>query len=262
MPKNKIPSNKATRQAINRNAKASVKQATKNAKAAAARARKSSSAAQRSADALRKDTLARWRTLEKLGASPTRTKPSLKGINARNSRSIRDAFAAIQNEGWYETGRVRRPFHRVTKQTKRGESYVYELTENFKFLRTKKKATRDKKLIKTKKGYIVPSPSDAKVRINKKGQVITTYKGMEYNDETYTGEEVLELYRKVKDGEIKVSERNMIVWRPFGGFVTSQDSSNEDFIERMNLYARVMNSRRFQEFMETTVFSFGHMSND
>lgn len=262
MPKKKTTSSKNVRQVLSRHAKASVKQATKNAAAAKKRAQQLSKNAQRISLDRQRDLLARWRALEKIGASPIKTKPTLKGLTTRNATKIRDAFNTIQNEGWYEVGRVARPFRRDTVKTAKGESILYRLTDNFKFLRTKKKAKHPQRLIKTKKGYVVPSPSTAKVKINKKGNVITTFNGMVYNDETYSGEEILELYRKVKEGEIKLNERNMVVWRPFGGFVTNQATSNQDFIDQINLYAQQFTSERFQRFMETTTFSFGHQERD
>lgn len=247
MPRKKSNSLNNGRQALAKGAQRALKAARKNAQRAAKQAQ-----AKRDQDLLMK-----WRALVKGGVIATKNKPSKKALTPSIKRKVARAYRQLQDIGHYEMGRVHHPLKKETYKTKSGKTRQrYTFTEFFKPIKTKQKVQENASVTKTAKGYIVEHNAQSKVTI-RNGQVYTKENGIVWRQRIYKGDEVFELYRQIKENEIKLSDRNMIVWNPFGGSVSREVTYNEGFIQMLDEYATQMTHTTFQAFMDKTPFMFG-----
>lgn len=248
MSRRKITILDKTRQALLRNAKSGLKAAQKKAAA------KQKTIA-RNRD---RDTVAKWRALQKAGLTATRKAPSQKNLTDAIRRKVNKAFKELQRAGHYEYGRVHHPLKKERYKTPSGkEKERYVFTDYFKPIKTKHKIPESRGIIKTKKGVIVEKSKSSKVFI-RNGEVKVKDLGVVWSHKTYRGEEVLELYRAIKDGEIKLNSRNFITYQPWGSPNYQMPvMDNELFVELIDQYARQMSSKVFHDFIDVSEFHFG-----
>lgn len=237
-----------TRQALLRNAKGGLKAAQKKT------ARRQKELAKKRD----RDTVAKWRALQKAGLTNTRKSPAQSHLTDSVRRSVNKAFQELQRAGHYEYGRVHHPLQKERYQTSSGkERERYVFTDYFKVIKTKHKIPESRGIIKTKKGVIVEKSKSSQVFI-RNGEVKVKDLGVVWSHKTYRGDEVLELYRAIKEGDIKLNSRNFITYQPWGSPNYQMPvMDNELFVKLIDEYVREMSSKVFHDFIDVSEFHFG-----
>lgn len=241
MPKKDITSINKARQALLKLGRESLKRSRQKA------------AAQRDAE-----LVAKWRALSKTGLLKTTATPAKSRLTRSRIASINSAFNKLQRAGHYENGKVNHPLQRQEYKTPSGKSRVkYTFSDNFKFLKSTKKVKETRGVIKTKKGYIIEKSKDSKVWIDKHGELKTKSHGIIWTSRTYNGEEILDLYRAIKEGDIKLTERNFLAWNPWGGSASRSVTDNDLFIKLIDEYVTQMSASTWNGYIDKTTFHFG-----
>jgi len=248
MPRKKITSTDKARQALLKGIQRSVKAS---AKAHAKRQRQIAAAKQA-------DTVAKWRALRKAGVIVTKNAPAKNKLTPSIARKVNKAFRNIQRINHYDRGHVINPLRKESYKTKSGKKRTrYVFSDFFKPVKSKKKIKEAPGVMPTPKGAIVTRPRGAKVVV-RNGEVFTKQHGFTWRQKTYQGDQILDLYRMIKEGEIKLSPNNVIVYDPFGwGTSNTAVDNNRMFIQMIDEYAQNMSSSTFRGFLDKTPFKFG-----
>ena len=206
------------------------------------------------------DFVAKWRALKKLGLIDTRNNPSKKHLTSRLKTKINKEFFAFQSEGKYVRGKVVRPLQREVIDSARGARVKYTLSDNFKFLRTKKKTPVKTGVIKTKNGYIIQKKApDSKIKITKDGDLIQTTGTERVRTKAYKGDSILELYAAIKENRLKMKPKELLALRKWGGqnnVEMFERDSLDMFIQLIDQYAKQMSSKVFRDFIDVSEVMF------
>lgn len=204
------------------------------------------------------ELVAKWRALQKAGLIQTKTPPAQSRLTRSRIASINRAFNKLQRTGHYENGRVNHPLQRETYQTPSGKNRIrYVFSENFKFLKSDKKVKETRGIIKTKKGFIIEKSKGSKVWIDKRGEIKTKSHGIIWTSRTFNGEEILDLYRAIKENDIRLNERNFLAWNPWGGSASRSVTDNELFLKLIDEYVTQMTPATWNGYIDKTTFHFG-----
>jgi hypothetical protein len=166
----------------------------------------------------KRDLVAQWKELRRLGVYNSKEAPAQSRITPARKRAIEKHFREIQRHGKSVGGKVERPLALQSYFTPSGKIATrYRASGYFDFVKTKTKTDLKAGLIKTKKGYIVEKTSKgAKVRINKKGQVIENVGGVERRLTLYRGKDLMKLLQDMESGKYKLEKDEMIVLKKWG----------------------------------------------
>ncbi len=260
--KNSSGSDKA-RQALLKAARKSTKTAKRKASGMLNEWRRTQAAAKRlQVKAQDKELTAQWRALRKLGFVNSRVTPAQKHLTAHRKTEIRKAFKTAQTQAALSGSKVVRPLERqvittttlirtASGSTKRivRQRVKYVLNPHFKMVRSKNKPSGNG-FVSTRKGYIfdVTSP-DERVTIKPSGAVVRDNRpagGMHVESYAITGEEILELIEKIKNGKFKLRKNQALKVSKFGG-------SNKVY-HNDSLMLFVADNMRYESTMLTNVF--------
>lgn len=166
----------------------------------------------------KRDLIAKWKVLSKIGAYEAKQTIAQVNLTKSRIRAIEKTFKQIQRQGKSVSGRVVRPLTEITTLSKKGNiNKRYDTSPFFDFVRTKVKTQVRQGIIPTRKGYIVEKTSkEAKVSINKKGEVIETSKGRKRKLKVYRGEQMAELIRQLDTGETKIKTGELYILKKWG----------------------------------------------
>lgn len=206
------------------------------------------------------DFVAKWRALKKLGLISTRNNPSKKHLTSRLKTKINKEFFALQGEGQYVRGKTIRPLQREVIDSARGQRIKYTLSDNFKFLRTKKKTPVKTGVVKTNNGYIIQKKTpDSKVSITKDGDLIQKTEKERIRTRAYKGDEILELYSAIKENRLKMKPKELLALRKWGGqnnVEMFQRDSLEMFTALLDQYTKQMSAKVFRDFIDVSEVMF------
>lgn len=192
----------------------------------------------------KKELTAQWRFLKKVGAYNTKETAAEMRLTKYRVKEITRRFREIQDEmAEVKHGRTVRPIFMREKKTKRGKSIIFDLLPQFKFIRTKKKTPIKKGALQTKKGVIVrKSNKDAKIGIDKKGNIIEYVGNTRRIKRHYTGKQLLDLLDKIEAGKYKWKKNEIITFHKFGNpFLTI--SGRDDVIDLIRSYIQNVQAR-------------------
>lgn len=216
-----------------------------------------------------KEYVAQWRALRKLGFVNSRITPALKNLTAHRRTELRTAFKTAQTQAAMSGSKVVRPLERqvittttliraASGGTKRivRQRIKYELNPHFKMVRSKNKPTGNG-FVTTRKGFIfdVTSP-DERITIKKSGNVVRDNRpagGMHIESYGITGEQILELIEKIKNGKFKLRKNQALQVSKFGGSnkVYHSDSLMLFVADNMR-YESTMLTNVFQQWLDAT----------
>src|SRR5690348_14506187 len=213
---------KRAQASIKKSARQSTKTAEKRARQAKSAGREILRAAKKNTRAALKlsrtdarEAAAKGRALKKLGIYNTRLALNQKTITKRRAQIIEKKFREIMRHGIPEHGKTIRPLMRTMKG--------YELTGNFKFVKSRNKPKRaGNGIIPTRKGVILET-HDRKariVRVDKDGSVVTREERFGKMREVFTGvmsqSQQLRFIRSVEDGTFQIPDDFLITVSVFG----------------------------------------------
>jgi hypothetical protein len=167
---------------------------------------------------LRRDLTAKWRELRRIGVYNTKETAAQSRLTKARIRAINKHFKEIQRNGKSVGGRVERPIVLQTTLTKKGNIRTrYKTSGHFEFIRTKQKTELRSGITKTRKGYIIEKTSkQAKVRLNKRGQVVESVGGVQRRLVLYKGKDMMQLLDDMEKGRYKLEPGEMIVLKKWG----------------------------------------------
>lgn len=208
-----------------------------------------------------KELLARWRALNKLGLIKTKNNPAIKNITPKIRQRINKEFHSLQGAGHYIDGRVQRPLNRQIKASKSGQPLIsYDLNDNFKFLRTKKKTKARSGIIKTSKGYIIAKQSkDSKISITDKGEIKEKIGKITIKKSGYTKGQILKLRDDIISGKIRIRKNEYLTYRPWGSQRVEQMyafDSLDEFADLVNQYEQQMTAKVFDDWLDRSEVVF------
>lgn len=191
-----------------------------------------------------KDFTAQWRFLRKIGAYQSKETAAQSRLTASRIRAIKKKMAEIQKQKMYKAGRVISPVQFGARKTKSGKTvFDYHLNDNFGFVRSKKKPSAIEGVKKVGKGYIVEKTKpSAKIRINKKGDIVEIIGKQQRLKRRYSGEDLLKLMRDIENGQIKFKRHDFLVFHLWGRPASIVDSPASA--------ARLMNSYIQEKMMQ------------
>jgi hypothetical protein len=166
----------------------------------------------------KRDLVAKWKALQRLGAYQSKVSAAQSRLTSSRIKAIEKTFKEIQRHGKSVAGRVVRPLSQVSILTPKGNiKKRYDTSGYFDFVRSKIKTDLKTGVIKTRKGYIVEKTrKDAKVKINKKGEIIETIKGLKRKLKLYRGQDVLQMLKDMESGKLKLQEKELILIKKWG----------------------------------------------
>lgn len=174
----------------------------------------------------RKDLTAQWRFLKKIGAYQSKETAAQNRLTESRIRAIRKKMGEIQKLKMYKNGRVISPVEFGARKTRGGKTiFDYHFNQNFGFVRSKKKPSAIEGIKKAGKGYIIEKTKpDAKIRINKQGDIVETIGKQQRLKRRYSGEDLLKLMRDIENGEVKFRPHDFLVFHLWGRPASIVDS--------------------------------------
>lgn len=185
------------------------------------------------------DALAKWRILNKLGAYNAKANIKQANLSKSRIRAIEKKFKEIQRQGKFVSGRTVRPLQKISYLTPTGRiKQKYDTSGFFDFVRSKVKTGVRTGIQKTSKGYIVEKTKrGAKIRINKKGEIVETYGGIKRKLKYYKDKQILGLMDDVESGKFRLKDKEILIFHKWG---TKSDvfsfDDNDDLVNQFLPY--------------------------
>lgn len=217
-----------------------------------------------------KELVAQWRALKKYGYIKTTLSPSLKHLTPARAKAIRKAFKQAQSQAGFVGGKVVRPFERqiitttvetVSKAGRRktvSSRIKYNLSQNFRLVKSKFKPAQQTGFVKTSKGYMFQALPEEVIKIKPSGVIqrdLRKIGGFLTESRAITGEEILKLGDDIRSGKFKLPSNKYLQVHTFG----SPDRTTYDhdtlifFADRLERYERTMATNVFQAYLDETM---------
>lgn len=262
----------AARQALSKATKASVKARKRKASGLLREFQRTRAAALKAKrQTVDRELVAQWRALAKLGYVNAKVRPGKKNLTPFRRTEIRKALTKAQSQAAFVGGKTVRPLERhVTTTTiertniSTGEKKVsastrvyYSLGKNFKFIKTKNVPSQPTGFVKTRKGLIFEALPEEKITVTKTGKVKRDLRkrgGFLITAEGVTGEDILVLADKIREGKFKLRRGQFLDVYTFGSYNPHpyDDLSLMDFVHRLEYYERAMQTNVFQSYLDKT----------
>lgn len=205
----------------------------------------------------RRETVAQWRALKKLGYIKTTVTPAQKRLTKYRAAKIKKAFNEANKQAVLVHGKVVRALQREV--TEKGR-IKYDLDKHFKLIRSKYKPSEQSGIRKTLKGFVVEllNPSE-KVRITKRGKV-KRYDPRQgkftVESEFLSAKDILKLADKITAGKFKLKKNQVLMVKNFGGFESGAHPYYPDaldlFVADMTKYQTNMRAATYGAWLNMT----------
>lgn len=205
----------------------------------------------------KKDLAAQWKFLRSIGAYHTKESAAQSRLTDSRIRAIKKKMAEIQKQKMYRKGNVIPPVEFSARKTKTGRTvFDYHLNKNFAFVKTKKKPSAIEGVKKVGRGFIIEKTRPgAKVRVNRRGDIIEIMGNERRIKRRYKGKDLLALIEGIKKNKMKFRKHDFLELH-FWGQPTVAIGSPADAAHLMMQYIEdnmaSMNDDRLRKFLAHT----------